>query len=265
MRALRDLGAYRDLFFVLASALAALLLLRRPTGGARAPHPEDAPVEMAAPAVGHGAVGAGAEDVVASSRAEPAGPSATVRTPRRSERILALGDSMVEVLAPSLNAYAIANGHELVPAIWYGSTTTAWSQSPELPRLLREVDPTLVIVVLGSSELTARDAAGRRPFVREIVRRVGARRLAWIGPPNWRADTGINDVLSSELGEARFFRSEGLALTRKRDGIHPDAAGARAWMDAFAAWASSDGALALSMEEPTRTAKAPPARVLGRM
>ncbi len=185
--------------------------------------------------------------------------------PAGKERILVLGDSMVEVLAPTLNAYAIENGHEFVPAIWYGSTTTAWARTPELGRLLDEINPTMVVVVLGSSELTSRSIESRRPFIETMVKRIGSRKLVWIGPPNGRADTGINDLLEDVLGKDRFFRSEHLELTRKKDGIHPDAAGGRVWMAAIAQWLAEDSRFAFTMTPPSHPAAAPPARVLGRM
>ena len=39
------------------------------------------------------------------------------------QRILFVGDSMLEGLSPRLAAYAKHNGHELYSVIWYGSTT----------------------------------------------------------------------------------------------------------------------------------------------
>lgn len=262
MVVLRSLRVYRELFAVLASVLLALVVLHHGRVAATAPSPDvvmesraqvaSAPTEEPAPA-----------EIVATPAAPPPTTMADASLPRK-EKILLLGDSMVEVLSPWLAAYAKENGHELVPAIWYGSTIGAWARSPELGRLLGEIEPTLVIVALGSSELTARSIATRKPSLRAIVDRVGSKvRLAWIGPPNWREDTGINDLLEAEIGDDRFFRSAGLELTRKRDGIHPDAAGGRVWAGAIAAWLERD--LRIRMTAPTVVAAAPPARVLGRM
>jgi hypothetical protein len=174
-----------------------------------------------------------------------------------------LGDSMVEVLAPRLADYALENGHELVPAIWYGSTTGGWAQGAQLGQLLRELDPSMVVVVLGSSELNHRDVGSRKKYVESIAKRVGDRKLYWIGPPNWRKDSGINDLLSASLGPDRFYRSSGLELTRKKDGIHPDAPGGRDWANAFVGWLA-ERPEPIVMKEPTRVAPRLPARVLGR-
>jgi len=203
------------------------------------------------------------------AEAPGAGPSATASArlaePMAKEKILLMGDSMVEVLAPRLADFALENGHEMVPAIWYGSTTSAWAKSSELGQLLREVNPSLVIVVLGSSELSRRDIESRRPMIEALVKRVGSRKLLWVGPPNWRPDTGINDLLESLVGADRFFRSAGLELTRKKDGIHPDAAGGRVWTTALVRWLATHGRYEIAMTEPTRQAAPIPARVIGKM
>ena len=125
------------------------------------------------------------------------------------------------------------------------------------------VDPTMVIVALGSSELAARDLGLREKNVRLIAKRVGARKLLWIGPPNWRDDTGINAVLERELGKDRFFLSAELSLERKADGIHPSASGGEKWVEAFVHWVDTESAYRPLLMRPTRTAPKIPARIFG--
>jgi hypothetical protein len=207
-----------------------------------------------------------AADTAAAAEVPPSATASTrLEEPMAREKILILGDSMVEVLVPRLADYALENGHELVPAIWYGSTSSAWARSAELGQLLREVNPSLVVVVLGSSELTRRDIGSRRPMIEALAKRVGSRKLLWVGPPNWRPDTGINDLVESVVGADRFFRSADLDLTRKKDGIHPDTAGGRAWAAAFVRWLAKDSRYGIALSEPTREAARIPARVLGKM
>ena len=122
-----------------------------------------------------------APSAVASTLRAPAGMEAA-EAPRGHERILLFGDSMVPVLAPRLADYCLENGHELFPAAWYGSTIIYWAWQSKLDELLREVRPTMVIVVLGSSELTVRDVSECEPYVQAIIRKVGARKLVWVGP-----------------------------------------------------------------------------------
>ncbi len=54
-------------------------------------------------------------------------PTAAPAVDPRPQRILLLGDSMVEVLQPRLSDYCLENGHKLFPAIWYASTTASWA------------------------------------------------------------------------------------------------------------------------------------------
>lgn len=265
MTVLHTLRTYRELFVVLATTLAALFVWQNFAPDVHAFTGDgSAAEEVVDPAL----LAALDEplDPVACLDAAPSA-SAVPRPPPGKERMLILGDSMVEVLSPELHAYAKVNGHELVPAIWYGSTTAAWAGGPELGRLLKEIDPTMVIVVLGSSELTRRSIATRRPYIEAIARRVGARKLAWIGPPNWREDTGINDLVADVVGRDRFFLSEGLELSRKKDGIHPDTAGGHVWVSAFVSWLATESRFGLEMVQPSSDGPftAPAARVLGRM
>jgi hypothetical protein len=262
MVVLRKLRVYQELIAVLASILVVVALSHhRSVERAYAADVDDAETLSPAGMDSDAASSAPPDTSASSSQTTPSTPP----PPQGKERVLVLGDSMVEVLAPSLNAYAIENGHEIVPAIWYGSTTAAWARTPELGRLLREINPTMVIVVLGSSELTSPSIESRRPFVQTILKRIGQRKIIWVGPPNWRADTGINDLLEAELGKDRFFRSEHLELTRKKDGIHPDAAGGRVWTDAIATWLGHESRFAITLQPPSKPAAAPPAHVLGAM
>jgi hypothetical protein len=177
---------------------------------------------------------------------------------RRPQRILLFGDSMVPVLAPRLADYCLANGHELYPAVWYGSTIIYWAWQERLAQLLAELRPTMVIAVLGSSELAVRDVGECEPYVEAIIRRVGARKLVWVGPPNWREDTGVNALLERTLGRSRFFRSGQLELERRADGIHPTESAGAAWADDLARWIETDSAAPIALSRPTR--RAPPVR-----
>ena len=260
---LRNLRVYQELLAVLASALVALAIWQHQKAHASPTDAVTADEILAATAVDDAAP-MPPLDLAPSATSSPSEPGARPLSASK-EKMLVLGDSMVEVLSPYLNAYAIENRHEMVPAIWYGSTTAAWAKSPELGKLLREINPTMVIVVLGSSELTSPSIESRKPFVDALLKRIGPRKVVWVGPPNWRADTGINDLLETELGKDRFFRSEHLELPRKHDGIHPNAEGGRIWMNAVASWLSTESRFETQMNPPSHTAAAPPARVLGSM
>lgn len=173
-----------------------------------------------------------------------------------------LGDSMLDGLLPRLADYAAENGHSLNAVIWYGSRTIDWARGERLRDALRDYHPTFVFVVVGASELTTRDVEKRASAVQRIIEQVGSRKLVWVGPPNWRADTGIGALLERELGERRYFRSLELKLARKRDGIHPTLAASQLWMDALASWVTTHSASPIRLDPPQKSgAPRPRARV----
>jgi hypothetical protein len=118
---------------------------------------------------------------------------------------------------------------------------------------LRDYRPTFVIVVVGSSELTTRDVEKRASAVEAMLKAVGERKLIWVGPPNWRTDTGIGALLEREVGTERYFRSADLSFERNRDGVHPTLASAKRWMDAIADWNVKQSGVPIRFDVPQKT------------
>lgn len=172
----------------------------------------------------------------ATAQARPAAP---VPTDTAAQRILLIGDSMLEGIARRFSAWCEAGGHELYTVIWYGSTTKNWAESGRMKHYVEQTRPTLVVVSLGSNELFVKDAARRGDYVRTLTAAFGATPYVWIGPPNWKEDTGINAAIAKETGRERFFESRLLTLARSSDGRHPTTAAAAAWTDSVAAWMAS--------------------------
>ena len=169
------------------------------------------------------------------------------------QRILILGDSMIEGLLPRLADYAVQNGHSVNAVIWYGSRTIDWARGSRLSDALRDYRPTFVVFVVGSSELTTREVEKRASAVQQMLKLVGDRKLIWIGPPNWRADTGIGALLEREVGPGRYFRSLDLSFERNRDGVHPTLASAKRWLDAVADWTVNRSAVPIRLDSPQKT------------
>ena len=190
---------------------------------------------QASPLAGPRAAGQVAPVDLSAARHDRGAVAADVRSEpdRGPQRILLFGDSMVPVLAPRLADYCLENGHALFPAVWYGSTIIYWAWQDRLDQLLGELRPTVVIAALGSSELAVREVGECEPYVAAIVRKVGGRKLYWIGPPNWRDDTGVNALLARVLGPSRFFRSDRIELEHRADNIHPTAKTGDKWVNTF--------------------------------
>lgn len=153
-----------------------------------------------------------------------------------SQSILLIGDSMTLNLAYRLSRYAKANGHEFHAVNWDSSNTRIWAESDTLQHFIRQYDATYVFISLGSNELYLTKPEGHRKYVEAILAKLGGRPYVWIGPPNWKEDAGINDMIQSACEPRAFFRSAGMTFERKKDKIHPTRAASALWIDSVARW-----------------------------
>lgn len=178
--------------------------------------------------------------------------------------ILFIGDSMLEGLSPRLAAYAKLNGHKLNSVIWYSSTTEVWGSCDKLAGFVKKFNPDFVVVCLGANELFVRDIITRRAkYVDNMLSQIGAIPYVWIGPPNWKKDTGINRIVSSKVKPGTYFMSDGMHFDRAKDGAHPTRRSAEMWMDSVARWMTLHSAHPIKMECPAPgTARATSVTVL---
>lgn len=167
----------------------------------------------------------------------------TAREPEKIEidtapkTILFFGDSMLDGLYPRLAAYADENGHELYAVIWYSSTSEVWGKSDRLRGYIERYHPDFIFVSLGANELFVKDIAEKRDvYVKKILSDIGDIPYLWIGPPNWKPDTGINALIAANAAKGSYFRSDGMEFNRKKDGAHPTAESSRQWMDSIVRW-----------------------------
>jgi len=174
----------------------------------------------------------------------------TVVTDTTSQRILLFGDSMVEGLSKRMRNYAAENGHELLNVIWYSSSTKIWSERDTLEYYIRQFEPTYLMLCLGGNELFVRDLDKRDAYIKTIIEKIGDRPYLWIGPPNWKNDTGINELIRKNAGKERYFPSKRLTFQRGDDGAHPTMASAAQWMDSVAVWMADSAAYRIRMNPP---------------
>ena len=178
-------------------------------------------------------------------------PAFPVPCDSASKTILFIGDSMLEGLGPRLAAYAEKNGHTLYNVIWYSSTSEVWGRSDKLRHYIDTLHPDYVFVCLGANELFVSDIINkRRGYVHKILSDIDTIPYVWIGPPNWKPDTGINQLVASETTEGGFFLSDGMHFERSRDGAHPTRTSAAAWMDSVARWMPAHSFHPIRMEVP---------------
>ena len=169
-----------------------------------------------------------------------------------AQTILFIGDSMLEGLSPRLAAYCDASGHELYTVVWYSSTSEVWGQSDKLASYVERIKPTFVLVCLGANELFVSDIEQKREkFVKKIIADIGDIPYLWIGPPNWKPDTGINSLIARHAAEGSFFLSDGMKFERTSDGAHPTRQSAAAWLDSVAAWMPANSNHPILLVPPT--------------
>lgn len=180
------------------------------------------------------------------------------------QRFLYFGDSMQEGLIKRWNDYCKKNNHEINSVIWYSSSTKNWGSCDTLTYFIKKYKPTYIICVLGSNELFIRDIKENRTgYIKHILKQVGKTKFIWIGPPNWKEDTGINDLISENIGEERFFLTKGMKFDRKKDGAHPTYESAYKWADSIARWIVKKSFYPIKLIKPdTLSCRAPATTIL---
>lgn len=175
----------------------------------------------------------------------------TVVCDTTKQRILFFGDSMLEGLGKRMKKYAGENGHELQCIIWYSSSSKVWGEHIDtLSHFIRKFQPTYIFACIGANELFVKDLDKRDQYVKTIVARIDTIPYIWIGPPNWKDDTGINDIILNNVGKYRFFPSKNLTYKRSSDGAHPTSASAAQWMDSVAVFISDSTKHRILMRMP---------------
>lgn len=154
-------------------------------------------------------------------------------------RIMIFGDSMLEWLSKRLCDYTMENNYDLSSIMWYSSSTKLWAETDTLQYFLDRIKPDYVLLCLGSNELFVRDLAKREKYITQIVQRISNKPFVWISPPNWKPDTGINELIIRAVGVDRYFDSRNLELERASDNAHPTRTAAALWADTIVSWLGS--------------------------
>lgn len=173
------------------------------------------------------------------------------------KNILFIGDSMLERLSPRIAAYAEENEHQMNTVIWYGSSTEVWATSGRVKECIRKYRPDYIIISLGGNELFITDIIARRTkYVKQIVAEFADIPYVWIGPPNWKKDTGINKMIQSVVPKGNFYLSytPDQHYDRAKDGAHPTPASAAKWADRICKWIveKSNNPIVLNLPQKAR-------------
>ncbi len=159
-----------------------------------------------------------------------------IETDSLPQSIFVFGDSMTFNLALRLAQYAKANGHSIHSVNWDSSNTKIWAEHDTLRYYINEFRPTQIFISLGSNELYFKNPETRIPYIKKILEVIDTIPYVWIGPPNWKEDSGINDIIEGICKPKTFFRSAGMKFERKSDHIHPTRKSSALWVDSIAKW-----------------------------
>jgi hypothetical protein len=169
------------------------------------------------------------------------------------QKILLIGDSMLEQFRWRLRDYCKENGHEMASVIWYSSQTEWYGTTDTLKYFINKEQPTYIILILGANELFVRDIIKiRTPYVKHILEQIGDIPFLWVGPPNWREDTGINEMILANVGPRKYFPSKDLTYKRYPDGAHPRPESAFMWADSVARFIMNKSRWPILLNPPTQ-------------
>ena len=186
----------------------------------------------------------------------PTNKKDTVITDTAKQRILLIGDSMLEGLMLRMRDYAAYNGHDLKTVIWYSSSSLWYGTSDTISHFINKYKPTYVMLVLGANELFIRDIKNKRlRYVKRIISQMDTLPYVWVGPPNWKDDTGINDLILNNVGNTKYYPSKDLSYDRTSDGAHPTHKSAALWMDSVATWVQTESSYRINLHRPPDTVR----------
>lgn len=151
-------------------------------------------------------------------------------------RVLLVGDSMGQGIAPFLQRKVEAAGGSFIGAPEQSSTIIWWQGSGKLRALIAQHKPDIVFIALGSNELYTKDAEARAPVIRSMVAEIGSREAYWIGPPNWKPGSKLLAVIEENFQAGHVYNSDRLDVPRGKDGKHPTLQGYERWVELIWNW-----------------------------
>lgn len=170
------------------------------------------------------------------------------------QRILLIGDSMAYSLMFRAKNYCDFNGHDLFVVTYVAATSQTYAQCDTLEYYVNQFKPTYIIFVIGANEMFVLDGKQRGKYFDKIIPQTHGIKTVWVGPPNWKEDTGINDAMMEKFGRKQFFLSKNLHFTRvEGDVAHPDRKSGTMWMDSICSWIMRDSYFPIRLNRPNVT------------
>ncbi len=163
-------------------------------------------------------------------------PPAATTPPPRPKRVLQFGDSMVGYghgLSRALKKRFQAANIEYHWDAWTSAGIQTFDGSARMKRLLAAFKPDLVLVNLGTNNLSYPHPEVLAGHIQSIARTLGAhgRQCVWIGPirPKWKWNPATLEVIRDNVAPCRYFDSTVVDPKLQSDHIHPTDPGGEAW------------------------------------
>lgn len=156
--------------------------------------------------------------------------------PRAYRIVLHTGDSTVgggHGLARALRTRFEAEGARYISDTVNSASLLTSETVEHVAESIAKHKPDLVLINLGTNEVFVPAPRALEHRIRAVVEKVGPRDCVWIGPPTWKGDKGIVQVIRENAGRCRFFDSSNMELERISDGIHPTDKGGEKWAETF--------------------------------
>jgi len=171
----------------------------------------------------------------------PVAAAAPVAPSLAGKTVLLVGDSMVggsQGLTRALQQRFEAEGAHFVRDYKVSESIVSYDKSSKLKDLVARHHPDVILLTLGANDVFVPFPAALTGNVQSIAKRMagdGTPDCYWLGPPTWKPDTGIVQVLRDNVAPCKFFDASALTLQRAADGIHPTDRGGAEWAKSF--WA----------------------------
>ena len=162
------------------------------------------------------------------------GPENKVDTSQ--QRVLLVGDSMAESLFYPFSNFCKWSNFQFKLLAIRGTSSPYWAKTDTLVNTIRRFRPTLVLFTLGANEITVPYLNKRKKLYQQIIHQFDTLPYIYVGTPVWTADTVYTQMMQELVPANQLFISQGMTLSRQRDGAHPNIAGARVWADSIARW-----------------------------
>jgi len=154
--------------------------------------------------------------------------------PKVYKTVVHTGDSMVggglcKALAPMFKE----EGTKFVRDVWESASISVFDDSDRIPTLMKRYNPDLVVLTLGANDVFNDHPEYMTKHIESIVKKIGHRDCVWVGPPLWKGDKGLVEVIRAHSSPCRFFDSQHIVMQRAGDGIHPTEKGGEVWAAAL--------------------------------